>query len=272
MKMKVYSLVNLKGGSGKTTSVICLSEALASAGCKVLAIDLDPQATLSRWMRETADHATQLLDGSFDGEKHIDVIPPVDVHLVASNRSLARSEDRRASKLARRLERLFEAVGDFYDYTLIDPPPSVGSLVLASLMASDGVLSPVEASAGAVDGFTDTLGLMRRTGGAQLKAAFACRVDIRTNSDMQVPRLLADEFGPVDKGGKAFRSFVRETVKMREAQTDHSYPGRYDAQMTAVLDYNALALELLRMDGFEEPNPDFDPLPGWNQITEQRAN
>ncbi|NBB86328.1 MAG: hypothetical protein GVY12_08960 [Bacteroidetes bacterium] len=39
--------------------------------------------------------------------------------------------------------------------------------------------------------------------------------------------------------------------------------------MTAVLDYNALALELLRMDGFEEPNPDFDPLPGWNQITDK---
>jgi hypothetical protein len=39
--------------------------------------------------------------------------------------------------------------------------------------------------------------------------------------------------------------------------------------MTAVLDYNALALELLRADGFDEPNPEFDILPGWNQITEK---
>jgi chromosome partitioning protein len=266
--MNVYSLVNLKGGSGKTTSTVCLSEAIKAAGYEVLVVDLDPQATLSRWLAGTADHATQLLDGSFDSEEHISVVPPVDVHLIASNRSLARSEDKRAAKLARRLERLFEAIEGFYDYVLIDPPPSVGSLVLAALMASDGVLAPVEASAGAVDGFTDTLGLMRRTGGAQLQGAFACRVDVRTNSDMQVPRLLTDEFGPVDGGGKAFRTFIRETVKMREAQTAHSYPSRYDPGMTAVLDYNAVALELLRMDGFDEPSSDFDPLPGWDQLTE----
>lgn len=243
--MTVYALTNLKGGSGKTTSAVALGEALSAAGWAVLVIDLDPQSTLSRWIAQPAEHATCLLRGSFDAQEQITEVSP-GLHLIASDRSLARVEDLRASRLATRLERLYEAAQDVYDVVLVDPPPSVGSIVLAVLMASDAVLAPVEASSGAVDGLSDTLSLIRRVGGASLAGAFACRVDVRTNLDKQVPELLVQEFGRADEGGKAFETFIRETVQMREAQAAHVLPGTYAEQMTAVQDYESLAHELQR--------------------------
>lgn len=241
--MTVYALTNLKGGSGKTTSAVALGEAMSVAGQSVLVIDLDPQSTLSRWIAQPAEHATRLLRGNFDAQEHIAEVT-TGLHLVASDRSLARVEDLRASRLAARLERLYEASQDVYDAVLVDPPPSVGSIVLAVLMASDAVLAPVEASSGAVDGLGDTLSLIRRVGGASFAGTFACRVDVRTNLDKQVPELLIQEFGRADEGGKAFDTFIRETVQMREAQAAHVLPSRYAEQMTAVQDYASLAHEL----------------------------
>ena len=241
--MIVYALCNLKGGAGKTTSAVALAEALSHQGQRVLVLDMDPQATCSRWMAASANHMTRLLDGAFEGSEHVQAVTKR-IHLVAGNRSLARVEDKRAAKIAMRLERFHEAAAATYDVVLIDPPPSVGTLVTAALIASDEVLSPVEAGPGAVDGLSDTLAYIRRTGGAAFRGAFACRVDVRTTLDRQVPELLLEEFGAVEDGGKAFRTYVRETVQMREAQAAHALPRQYASSMTAVKDYQRLTDEL----------------------------
>lgn len=242
--MKTFSLVNLKGGAGKTTSAVAIGAWLAEKGHRTLLIDLDPQGTLTRWLQADAQ-ATQLMQG--ENSPELSPAAPDGLYVLGADRSLAQVESFRASKLARRLEKLLAASEDAFDFCLIDPPPSVGSLVLAALMASEGVISPVEASPGAVDGFSHTLQLIQRTGGAGLSGAFACRVDLRTKSDQQVPPLLLDTLGDVRDGGKALDLFVRETVQMREAQADHKPPHLYDRRMTAAADYEKIANQLLSL-------------------------
>ena len=246
--MKVYALSNLKGGSGKTTSAVGLAEAFARQEHNVLMVDLDPQATLSRWVASPSEATTSLLDGTFSGEaiRRVEVDASGRIDVITSNRSLAKMEDRRATKLAARLEALWSASSG-YDFALLDPPPSVGALVLATLMASDGVLCPVEAGPGAVAGLEDTMQLIRRTGAAGVQGAFACRVDVRTKSDKQIPRLLVDELGRLADGGAAFDTFIREAVAVREAQTAHELLGAYSPSMTSVQDYTDLAREALTM-------------------------
>jgi chromosome partitioning protein len=245
--MTVYTFANLKGGSGKTTSAVSIAEAMADRGLNVLVVDLDPQGTLSRWIVNRSDAATLLLRGKTgkvslqtasleDAEGRVDVI--------GADRSLSQMDEVRAAKLAVRLEELWGA-SERYSFGLIDPPPSVGALVLGALMASDGTLSPVEAGPGAMDGLKDTLQLVNRTGTAPLQGAFACRVDVRTTLDSSVRDGLLDELGSIEDGGRAFRTHVREAVAMREAQAACVPPGRYETSMTAVSDYADLTTELL---------------------------
>jgi chromosome partitioning protein len=248
--MTVYTFANLKGGSGKTTSAVSIAEAMADTGRDVLVVDLDPQGTLSRWIGSRSDAATSLLRGN-PGEMSVQSVDiggsSGSISVVAADRSLAQMDDVRAAKLAGRLEDLWGA-SEGYDYGLIDPPPSVGALVLGALMASDGTLSPVEAGPGAMDGLKDTLQLVNRTGTAPLRGAFACRVDVRTTLDTSVQDGLLDELGAVGDGGRAFQTQVREAVAMREAQAAGVPPGIYDVNMTAVADYADLTEELLNTD------------------------
>jgi chromosome partitioning protein len=228
--------------------VVGIAGALARRGRSVLALDLDPQGTLSHWLADRAGTASALLAGDL-GDVHVQ---PVDVDggridLVPADRSLARFDDDRAARLSKQLERLWEAASG-YDVALIDPPPSVGALVLAALMASDGALSPVEAGPGATDGLKDTLQLVSQTGAAPVRGIFACRVDVRTSLDMQVPDGLRDSFGAVKDGGRAFQTYVRQAVAMREAQAARELPAGYDSGMTAVQDYDDLTDEILSLD------------------------
>lgn len=249
--MIAYTLANLKGGSGKTTSAVSIAEAMARAGRDVLVVDLDPQGTLSQWLASRSGASTALLQGNPD-EMSIQNVELENISgrldVVAADRSLAQLDDVRAAKLAGRLDELWRA-SKGYEYGLIDPPPSVGALVLGALMASDGTLSPVEAGPGAMDGLKDTIQLINRTGTAPLRGAFSCRVDMRTTLDTSVRDGLLDELGDVRNGGRAFRTHVREAVAMREAQAAGIPPGRYDSEMTAVSDYADLTDDLLTLDG-----------------------
>ena len=248
--MTVYTFANLKGGSGKTTSAVSIAEAMAKAGQDVLALDLDPQGTLSRWLACRTRDATSLLQGEVEDAslQHVDLgDAPGTLAIVGADRSLAQMDDVRAAKLSKRLEQLWSA-SEGYDYGLVDPPPSVGALVLGALMSSNGTLSPVEAGPGAMDGLKDTLQLVNRTGTAPLRGAFACRVDVRTTLDTSVRDGLLDELGATANGGQAFDIHVREAVAMREAQAAGVPPGLYDAGMTAVSDYQDLTDKLLTLD------------------------
>ncbi len=248
--MIVYTFANLKGGSCKTTSAVSIAEALAREGYNVLAVDLDPQGSLSRWLVTRSGAVTSLLRGDVDGMS----LQTADlggaagrIDVLAADRSLVEMDDLRATKISSRLKRVWDASAG-YDYGLVDPPPSVGALVIGALMASDGILSPVEAGPGAMDGLKDTIELIDDTDAGSLTGTFACRVDRRTTLDKSIRGGLLQEFGPVDSGGQAFRTQIREAVALREARTAYEPPGLYKPNMSTVSDYADLTTELLNLE------------------------
>lgn len=230
------AFANLKGGAGKTTSAVSIADLLSNRG-HVLVLDLDPQGTLSAWTAERTESARELLTGDFRPSEH--VLPVQEgLDVIPSNRSLERATEKRPSELASRLERLWSAISG-YDHVLIDTPPQAGELVTAALLSADDVLCPVAPGRGAVDGLIHLLDYTRRIGGASLRSAFACNVDLRSKLHKQVPRDLVEKLGE-----KASKYFVRSTVQLQEAETASELPSDYCPGATAWEDYRALTADL----------------------------
>ena len=148
--MRIISIYNSKGGVGKTTTAHSLAFGLAAEGRRALLVDLDHQANLSGWCKQAADAPTldevargqplsSLVQEVADG---VDIIPASDRLLSAESAIGAEMVPQRW--LARHLKTLRS---DRWDYVVIDCPPSMGSLSIAALGASQWVLVPVELNA-----------------------------------------------------------------------------------------------------------------------------
>ena len=144
----IYTLVNQKGGVGKTTTAINLGAYLAHFGQRVLVVDLDPQANATSCLgvdKTTVSGGTYeaLLGGGATAS--ILLNERLKLALLPSSPALAGAEVELVDELAReiRLKKALEPLEDRYDYILIDCPPSLGLLTINGLVAAkDGVLGP----------------------------------------------------------------------------------------------------------------------------------
>jgi chromosome partitioning protein len=144
--MKTIAIVNQKGGVGKTTITSTLLHLLSNNNLKVLGIDLDPQANLSLTLLKKIPNDEEITSyhlltaGRFEPAKleNFDLIP--------SSLLLANAEPELLSAPAReyRLSKALKKIEGMYDVVVIDTPPNLGTLTLNALMASDGILIPVE--------------------------------------------------------------------------------------------------------------------------------
>lgn len=248
--MPVLAFTNLKGGSAKTTSTVGIAEAMARMGKHVLAVDLDPQATLSRWVSNRSPSASAILNGD-PGDVQVSQVPLAEktkgrLGVVTADRTLSAVRKVGSEDVANALRRFCGRMSN-YEFILLDLPSQLGPLTVGALLAADGAVVPVAAGPGGLMGLRESLDVLNRLGAASLQGAFACRVDVRTVLDTQIPERLLDSLGPVDEGGGAFRPFIREAVAMREAQTNSQLPAAYDPNMSAVDDYRKLTTELLSL-------------------------
>lgn len=196
--MRVISVVNQKGGCGKTTVSINLAAALQRRGNKVLLIDMDPQAHASLGLNVTEKDRTTYDLLAYPKVKLSDVIHRFNdsLHLVISTPVLSALEQqlsgvngkefRLGSKLARHHEE--------YDYVIIDSPPNIGLLTFNSLIASKEVLIPVEPSYFSLDGLKrlmETVELLQNeTEHKLIKHILINNLDRRTNFSRDFARQL----------------------------------------------------------------------------------
>ena len=155
---RVFSIVNQKGGVGKTTTAVNLSAALAIGGNTVLLIDVDPQcsATSGVGIRQERGEASsyEVLLGHIGAEEALRKTMLPGLQLIPASRDLVGAEIELVP-LDRRDHRLKEAIAEIrrrYDYVVIDCPPSLGLVTLNALTASDSILIPLQCEYYALEG------------------------------------------------------------------------------------------------------------------------
>ncbi len=166
---KIISLVNQKGGVGKTTTSINLAASLALLGKNVLLIDLDPQGNATTGLGinkgDIEKSVYDLLSGGATIEeviiktdfKNLDIIPStiqlagIDIEL------MEKSKQDSSFKRSHQLKNKLETIKSSYDYLIIDCPPSLGVITTNALTASNSVIIPVQCEFYALEGITQLL-------------------------------------------------------------------------------------------------------------------
>lgn len=256
---RVYTLVNQKGGVGKTTSAINLSAYFGYYGQRVLLIDLDPQAnaTLSLGIdKRTIRQGTyEVLIGTAPISPQILHSPRYKISLLPSSPSLAGAEVELIDMPGRemRLRESIKPVLDRYDYIIIDCPPSLSLLTVNGLVAArEGVLIPVQCEYLALDGLgqlTQTINRVKNS----LFPELTIRGLILTMYDRT--RLSAGVAEEVRKyfGEKVFQTAIPRSVKLAEAPSHGQPITTYAPDSTGAREYDALAREILSGDGIIIP-------------------
>ena len=173
MNRKIISVINQKGGVGKTTTVINLAAGLSMKGKKILVIDLDPQGNATTGLGlSNAISSDQTIYNVLNGNKKIsEVIQSTsfeNLDLISSNVDLSGLEvetagdSRRAFKLKDELTPILNNSEPAYDYVIIDCPPSLSLLTIMALVASDALVVPLQTEFFALEGLTQLLKTIER--------------------------------------------------------------------------------------------------------------
>jgi chromosome partitioning protein len=251
----IYTLVNQKGGVGKTTSAINLGAYLGYFGQKVLLVDLDPQANATSCLgvnkRDVQSGTYEVLIGKKTVAEPILHNPRFKMSLLPSSPSLAGAEVELIDleHRDRRMRDALTPVLDRYDYILIDCPPSLSLLTINGLVAAqDGVLIPVQCEYLALEGIgqlVQTLGKVRSSLYPELKI----RGVIMTMEDKRT-RLSHDVISEVNKffPDQVFQTAIPRNIRVAEAPSFGQPILFYDEASSGAIGYQLLALELLYGD------------------------
>ena len=247
---KVISIVNQKGGVGKTTTSINLAAYLSKLGKSVLLIDLDPQsnATSGLGVDKNSDKGVyEVLTGPHSFRDIRVETGHDNFHLAPSTTSLAGANVEFVN-LDRREFRLYDNLLDIkndYDYILIDNPPSLGLLTLNGLTAADQILIPVQAEYFALEGLgqlIETINLIKENLKPELDVlgVVLTMYDSRFRLANDVLRELYSFFP-----NKIFRSVIPRSVRLSEAPSHGQSIFHYDSESKGAKAYERLAKEFI---------------------------
>jgi len=263
MDKKIISIINQKGGVGKTTTVINLAAGLSMKGKKILVIDLDPQgnATTGLGLSNTASSDSTIYSVLNGNKKITEVIQQTsfeNLNLVTSNVDLSGLEvetagdSRRAFKLKDELTSILNDSRASYDYILVDCPPSLSLLTIMALVASDALVVPLQTEFFALEGLTQLMKTIER-------------IKNNLNPDLSIRGILLTMYdrrnklsGEVEKEArnyfkeKVYQSVVPRNVRLSEAPS-HGVPVLiYDKTCPGSKSYFNFTEEFLNQDKLVE--------------------
>ena len=256
--MKVISFFNLKGGCGKTTSVVnlgyLLAEDLKEKNGKVLLVDLDMQANLTNSLMDYDLDRPSVYHFLADDTPIEDVIYEVreNIDLIPSSLLMATIEPRLILKDNRELliKRGLESIADRYDYCFLDCSPSFSTVTMNAIVASDDIFIPVQTEYYAVDGvhlLEDTLDYVNETLdiNKSITLMFATLHDTRNNiNHIQYDNLKAAY------GEKFMENVIHKNISLVESPIFKQSIFEYKPRARGAQDYKKLYAEIVSKGGF----------------------
>ena len=258
---KIISLVNQKGGVGKTTSSINLAAALGQLGKKTLLIDMDPQSNATTGVGFNSDDFDNDIYDAITKKceidkaiyntnfKNLSLIPStlnlagIDVEFV--KKMFADKDFQRNNQL----KDILATVRDNYDYVIIDCQPSLGLCTMNALVASDAVIIPVQCEFYALEGITQLLNSIIMVQNSmnpdlRIEGVLLTMLDGRTNIGLEVIEEIRKYFKD-----KVFNTIIPRLVRLVEAPSHGKPINEYDPDSRGAEAYHNLAREVIERDG-----------------------
>jgi chromosome partitioning protein len=245
---QVIAFANQKGGVAKTTTTLNLGVAMKEKGFNVLLVDLDPQGNLTMSQGWNPDEIERSM---FDVLVHKlpieEIIREAEVDVAVSSIDLAGAELALSSMIGREraLQKALVSVRSTYDYILIDTPPSLGLLTINALVASNGVIVPVQCEYLSLRGLVqlqNTLAMIQENLNPEvdIQGILPTMYDRRLVHSREAVEILRENFGDL-----VFNTKIRKTIRYAEAPVKGQSVLTYDPSGEAADLYRDLAKEVL---------------------------
>lgn len=258
---KIISLVNQKGGVGKTTSSINLSAALGQLGKKTLLIDMDPQGNTTTGVGLNSndfDHDIyEAITGICEISKAIHKTKFKNLSVIPSSINLAGIDVEFVKKMFEdntfqrnnQLKNILDPIKEKYDYIIIDCQPSLGLSTMNALVASDSVIIPVQCEYYALEGITQLLNSIIMVQNSMnpnltIEGVLLTMLDGRTNIGLEVIEEIRKYFKD-----KVFNTIIPRLVRLVEAPSHGKPINEYDPESRGAEAYRNLAREVIERDG-----------------------
>lgn len=251
--MRTIAIANQKGGCGKTTTAVSLAAVFAAKGYRTLLIDLDPQGHSTIGLGyEPGEMNTTIYDvlvNAHIGISGVTMNTKVEWLDLAPGNILLSGAEVDLIRIAARefiLSEKLGAVADKYDLCVMDCPPALGLLTLNALIASDGVVVPVQVQYYAMEGLKqllETTNIIHERYGSRyvrILGILLTLVEDNTLLGRQIQQQMREFFGPL-----VFNTVIHRSVKLAEAPSAGEPVFIYAPRSKAALEYETLAEEIL---------------------------
>ena len=247
---KIISIINQKGGVGKTTTAVNLSSCLAAAEHKTCLVDMDPQANSTSGIGLDRNVEPSIYDVLIGSKTIHEAIHPTELgylNVIPSSISLVGAEIELVNMMARetRLKTALTHITNDYEYIIVDCPPSLGILTINTLTASSSIIIPIQCEYYALEGLSqlmNTVNLVKENlnPSLEIEGVLLTMYDGRLNLSRQVSDEVKKFFN-----SKVYDTVISRNVRLSEAPSFGKPIILYDILSTGAENYMSLTKEVL---------------------------
>lgn len=259
--MITISMVNNKGGVGKTTSAVNLAYYLAEIKkMKVLLIDADPQGNATSYLIEDKSNISGTFLDAFKNDNIKDYIIKAkeNLFILPANMSLSKAEIEMLSILNKevRMRKLIKKIEKYFDIIVIDTAPNLSLLTINSLVASDYIYIPVKIGGFEFDGVRNVLDIVNQIKESEINKNIKSRVfftqfDNRNLLSRELPKQIKQQITE-EYECEFLETYIRNNIKLSESVLSNISIFEYDKESNGSQDYKKLAEEIIEKEGLIE--------------------